>query len=196
MSLREPGPRVPASSHQPIADVVSGRIVVPAIHLRHLGTVEMHGDSCARAWVPYPVDAFLVGQDGRGPISPAPHQLPDLPQTGMAFLQAVVEALVALFEHGAHGAAISSPGGVVVDLRSGFWRPDEDLQGVGAILAVAAKGYVPVLSPSRSLQERRDVRAHEGSVSRYISQEGGGFLQGQLCGKVGELLKFGRIQCG
>ena len=51
-----------------------------------------------------------------------------------------------------------------MDLGSGSRRPDEDLQGVGAILAVAAMGYVLVLSPSRSLQERRDVRVHEGSV--------------------------------
>ena len=111
----------------------------------------MHGNSCARAWVPYPVDAFPVGQDGRGPILPAPHQLPDLPQTGTAFLQAVVEALVAVFEHRPHDAAVGPPRCVVVDLSSSLRRPDEDSQGVGVVLALATMGYVPLLSLSRLL---------------------------------------------
>ena len=57
---------------------------------------------------------------------------------------AIVQALVALFEHGPNGAAVGSPGGVVVDLGSGSRRPDKDLQGVRTVLALVAVGHVPL----------------------------------------------------
>src|SRR3712207_8099163 len=52
------------------------------------------------------------------------------PYTTLCRSRAVVQALVALFEHRSRHAAIGSPGGVVVDLCSGACGPDEDLQGV------------------------------------------------------------------
>jgi hypothetical protein len=68
--------------------------------------------------------------------------------------RAVIEALVALFKHRSHNAAIGTPRGVVVDLGPTSLRPEEDLQGVGVIRAVADMGYVPIPDLSFLLQER------------------------------------------
>jgi hypothetical protein len=46
---------------------------------------------------------------------------------------------------------------MVVDLGPTSRRPDEDLQRVGVILAVAAKGHVPVLSVSCLLEEGKNM---------------------------------------
>jgi hypothetical protein len=73
-------------------------------------------------------------------------------------LRAVVEAIVALFEDGSHHAVVGTPAGVVVDLGPGSWGPDEDLQRVRVILAVAAIGHVPVIGLSRLLWEGKNVR--------------------------------------
>ncbi|MDQ3912750.1 MAG: hypothetical protein M3305_13470, partial [Actinomycetota bacterium] len=93
------------------------------------------------------------------------------------------------FEHRSHSAAVGSPAGMVVDLGLTPRRPDEDLQGVGAVLSVEAIGHVPLFDPPRLLQQRKDVRIQEGGILYQMSQEGGGSSQGGLCGKAGELLK-------
>jgi DNA-binding NarL/FixJ family response regulator len=54
----------------------------------------VHGDGRPAAWVSYPVDALVVGQDGRDPILPPPRQPPNLPQAGRVGSGAVVKALV------------------------------------------------------------------------------------------------------
>jgi len=111
-------------------------------------------------------------------------------------LRAVVQAFVAFFEHRSHHAAISPPGGVVVNLCSGSRGPDEDLQGVGTVLAVEGMGHVPAFVPSRFLQEGKDIGIKEGGILCQTGQEGDGSLQGQLRGKVGELLELVGIQRG
>jgi hypothetical protein len=62
---------------------------------------------------------------------------------------AVVEALVALLEHGTGSSAVGAPRGVVVDLRPRPCGPDENLQGVSAILSIVAVGHLPPFSVSR-----------------------------------------------
>src|SRR5215204_494501 len=130
----------------PVADIVAGGIVVPTVHISCLWSIEVHQDRRALAQVPYSVDATVARQYGRGSVLRAPRQLPDLLQAGVVGARAIVQALVALFEHGARGAAVDSPGGVVVDLGSGSRRPNEDLQGKGAVLCVVAVGHGPVFS--------------------------------------------------
>src|SRR5829696_4396528 len=130
----------------PVADVLTGGVVVAAVHLSYPRSIEVHRDRRALTRVPYPVDAPVKGLDGGGSVFAAPRQLPDLLQAGVIGARAIVQALVALFEHGPDGAAVSSPGGVVVDLGSGSRRPNEDLQGKGAVLCVVAVGHVPVFS--------------------------------------------------
>src|SRR3712207_2902871 len=103
----------------PVADVVAGGVVVSAVHLSYPRSVEVHRDRRALARVSYPVDAPVAGQDRGGPVLRAPPQLPGLLQAGVVEPRAVVEALVALFEHGAPGAEVGSPGGVVVDVGPG-----------------------------------------------------------------------------
>jgi len=83
---------------------------------------------------------------------------------------------------------------VVVDPRSGSRGPDEDLQGVGAILAVEGMGHVPVFACSRFSQQGKDVSIEEGGIPRQMGQQGDGSLEGQLRGEVGELLEAAGIQ--
>ena len=128
----------------PVADVVAGGIVVPTVHISCLWSIEVHRDRRALAQVPYSVDATVARQYGRGSVLRAPRQLPDLLQAGVVGARAIVQALVALFEHRADGAAIGSLGGVVVDLGLGSRRPDEDLQGVRTVHAFVAVGHVPL----------------------------------------------------
>src|SRR5215212_8545693 len=142
------GAQRPASSYQPIADIVFGRIVVPSVHSPYRRAVQVHADRRLGAGFAHPVDAPATRQYCRGPILPVPPQLPDFLQTGVVDHRAVIEALVALFEHRSHNAAIGTPRGVVVDVGPPPLRPEEDLQGVGIIRAVAAMGYVPI--PDRS----------------------------------------------
>ena len=114
----------------------------------------------------------------------------------MVGLRAVIQALVALLEYRTHYAAISSPGGVIVDLCSCSRGPDEDLQRVGAVLGIEGTGHVPVFDRSRFLQEGKDVGIEEGWVPRQTGQEGYGPLQSQLRGKGGKLFEFFGIQRG
>jgi hypothetical protein len=134
----------------PVADVIPRRVVVPAVHLSYPRSVEVHRDRRALARVPYLMDAPVARQYARGPVLWAPPQLPGLLQAGVVGHGAVVEALVAFLEHGAPGAAVDAPGGVIVDLGPCSRRPHEDFQGVGAVLAVVAAGYIPLLRPCAS----------------------------------------------
>src|SRR3712207_455800 len=99
-----------------IADVVAGGVVVAAVYLL-AGAVQVDGDRRPVPRVGDPVYPAVVGLDRRGPVLPAPGQLPGLLQAGVLEDGAVVEALVALLQdrpdHGAQGA----PRRVVVDLR-------------------------------------------------------------------------------
>jgi hypothetical protein len=63
-------------------------------------------------------------------------------------------------------------------------RPDEDLQGVGAVGAVVTVSHVPVLGPFCSLEEREGLQ--KLWFPHQTGQEGSGFSQGRLCGKLGE----------
>jgi hypothetical protein len=188
--LSGPTPGEPASSYQPIADIAFGRIVVPSAHFPYLRAIQVDTDRHLGAGVAHPVDAPATRQDCRGPVLPVPPQLPDFLQTSVVEHRAVIEAFVALFEHRSHHAAICSPGGVIVDVSSASLRPDEDLQRVGAILALAALGHVPVFDYSRCLQEGKDACIQEGRLPHQMGQVGGSALEGQLRGKVGKLLKF------
>jgi hypothetical protein len=78
----------------------------------------------------------------------------------------VVETLVALLEHGPHGAPVGPPGGVIVDQGRGLLRPDEDLQRTGAVPGFVAARQVPVLGPPRLLEEGIDARVQESGVPR------------------------------
>src|SRR5215204_3437760 len=142
------------------------------------------------------MDAPIVGQDGRGSIFCAPRQLPDLLQMGVVEPRTVVEALVTLFEHRPHDAAISSPAGVVVDLRPGLRGPDEDLQGVRSVLAFPATGHVPLLDLPRLFQEWTDVRIQEDGVSRQANQNRSSFSQGVLRRQLGERLQLAQLRYG
>src|SRR5215210_5505213 len=93
--------------------------------------------------------------------------------------EAVVQALVALFEYGSHSTAVDSPGGMVVDLGLGTRRPDEDLQREGVVLAFIAVGHVPVFfSSCRLFQKGKDLSFKKGRIVDKMSQEGSGLLQG------------------
>jgi hypothetical protein len=60
------------SDLHPVADVITRGIVVSAIQLAYPGTVEVYGDRCLVANIAYPVDALIVGQEGRDPVLFAP----------------------------------------------------------------------------------------------------------------------------
>jgi hypothetical protein len=64
---------------------------------------------------------------------------------------------------------------VVVDLGSLPRWPDENLQGVGAVFALAAMGHVPIIGLSDLIQKGKDVLAQEGSILGQSDQEGNGF---------------------
>ncbi len=57
----DPRPRA-LSGLRPVADVVSGRIIVPAVQLAYSGSVEVHRDGRVVAKVPHSVDTLIVRQ--------------------------------------------------------------------------------------------------------------------------------------
>ena len=83
-----------------------------------------------------------------------------------------------------------------MDLSPGSRRPVEDLQGVGIILAVAAMGHVPALSPSRFLQEGKGVHTSRkaGSPTSWV-KKGAALCKISSVGRL-ELLKFAHIRRG
>src|SRR5829696_2265204 len=143
---------------RPIADVVLGRIVIPPVYLPKPGTVKVYGDGWFFGLVTYPVNTPLIRQHGRDPVFPSPPKQPELLQASIIGRGAVVGTFVAFFQNGSQDTTEGSPGGMVVNPGCRTRRPDEDLQRVGAVGVVVAVGYVPVLGPSRFLQERQDVR--------------------------------------
>src|SRR5918998_622575 len=66
-----------------VTDVLTGEVVVSTVHLPHPRSVQVHRDRHAVARIPYPMNAFIVGQDARHPVFLAPRELPDLSQAGM-----------------------------------------------------------------------------------------------------------------
>src|SRR5918999_380892 len=158
-----------------------------------MSPVEMNGDGCTWAGVPYPVDPALVRQDGRCSVLPAPHPPPNLPQAGAVRLEAVVEALVTLFYYRSDNAAQSSPRGMVVDLGLGTRRPDEDLHGEEAVIAGVGAGHVPLLGPVCLLQEREDLGAPERRVLHQAFQDWNDLLQGQRRREGTKLLQFAQF---
>jgi hypothetical protein len=80
----------------------------------------------------------------------------------------VVEALVALFVNRSHRAAIGSPGGVVVDLRSGSWGPDEDPQGVRSVLPSSPSQLWAAYHSSASSASFRRGRAYPSRKARSL----------------------------
>src|SRR5215217_7528781 len=161
----------------PVTDVVARDIVVSAVYLPNPRSVQVHRDRHAVAKVPYPVNASVAGQNARGSVFPAPHELPDLFQAGMIEPGAVIQTLVALLEYGPHSTAVNSPRGMVMDLCLGARRPDEDLQRVGMGLAFVSLGHIPVsFCGSRLFQERANLSLEKGGVLHKMSQEGRGLL--------------------
>src|SRR5215203_2983083 len=159
----------------PVTDVVAREIVVPAVYLPNPRSVQVHRDSHAVATVPYPVNASVAGQNARGSVFPAPHELPDLFQAGMIELGTVVQTLVALLEYGPRSTAVNAPRGMVMDLCLGARGPDEDLQRVGMVLAFVSLGHIPLsFCTSRLFQERANLSLEKGGVLHKMSQEGRG----------------------
>src|SRR5918995_5716264 len=75
---------LPLSSDLPaIADVLAGGVVVPPVHFPQPGTVKVYGDGRLPGRIACPVNASIVGQDSRGPVLQAPHQLPHLLQASV-----------------------------------------------------------------------------------------------------------------
>jgi hypothetical protein len=96
---------------------------------------------------------------------------------GMIGLGAVIQALVTLLEYGSHGAAVDSPGGMVVYLGLGTWRPDEDLQREGVVPAFVAMGYVPICSSApRLFPEGKDLSYKKGRIVYKMGKVGCGLL--------------------
>src|SRR5829696_5359750 len=148
MLLRPDYAPVSSSILQPVADVVLGRVVVPAIYLPKPRTVKVHRDGWRSGRVTHPVNAPLVRQHARDPIFTSPLEPPELVQAGIVSQGAIVGTLVALFKNGSQDATEGSPGGMVVDPGPGTRRPDENLQRVGMVGIVLAIGHIPVLGPS------------------------------------------------
>src|SRR5215204_181361 len=123
-----------------VADLGAGGAVIPAIDVTHPGTVQMHADGRLFARVPDALDAALVWQHGRSPFPLLPRPFPGLPQARVVSLRTVVQTLVALFEDGPQGAAVGSPGGVVMNPGPRPRRPNEDLQGGRAVQGRAGAG--------------------------------------------------------
>ena len=93
----------------PVADVVSGRVVVPPVYLPEPGTVEVHRDGRFFGRITNPVNASLVWQNNRDSVFPSPLEPPELFQAGVIWYRAVIEALVTFFENGSHDATEGSP---------------------------------------------------------------------------------------
>src|SRR5215203_3798605 len=165
---------------RPVADVVLGRVVVPAIYLPKPRTVKVHRDGWRSGRVTHPVNAPLVRQHARDPIFTSPLEPPELVQAGIVSQGAIVGTLVALFKYGSQDATEGSPGGMVVDLGRGTRRPDENLQRVGMVGIVLAIGHIPALGPSCYLQEGQDMRIQKPGISYQARQYGGGLPQGHL----------------
>src|SRR5215204_214833 len=155
----------------PVTDVVAGGVVVPSVHLSQSRSVQMHRDRDAIARIPYPVNAPVVGKYARGPVFPAPHELPDLIQARVIGPTATIETLVALLEYGAHSTAVNSPGGMVVDSCLRVRRPDEHLQREGMFFTFVRVGYVPA-SFSAPCQKRADLTLEEGGLPHESDQKG------------------------
>src|SRR5215213_2516343 len=135
------------------------------------------------------------GQDARGAVFFAPHELPDLFQAGVIAQGAVIETLVALLEYGSFHAAVNSPGGMVVDLCLCARRPHKNLQREGMVAALVATGHVPLSShASGFFQERMNLRLEEVGVLHKMTQEGSGLLYGSFRRELGEHLQPVRIR--
>jgi hypothetical protein len=63
-----------------------------------------------------PVDSRVTGEHRGGTVLGTPGKSPRHFETGVLESGTVVEPLVTLFEHGAEGAGVGAPGGVIVDL--------------------------------------------------------------------------------
>jgi hypothetical protein len=163
---------VPPSVVWPVANVVSGRIVVPSVYLTKPGAVKVNRDGRFFFRVTNPMNAPFIRQQGRDSVFPAPLKPPELLQAGMIGHRSVVGALVTFFQDRSQDATEGSPGGMVVDPGRGTRRPNEDLQRVGASRVVVAISYVPVLGPSRFLAERQDVRSQKVGVPHHAGQDG------------------------
>src|SRR5215211_6973237 len=111
----------------PVADIVSGRVVVTPVYLPEPGSVKVHRNGRFIGRITYPVNASLIRQHGRDPIFPSPLKPPELLQAGIIVQRAVVGTLVALFKNGSHNATEGSPRGMVVDHGRCTRGPDEDL---------------------------------------------------------------------
>jgi hypothetical protein len=164
-----------------VADVVSGRVVVPPVCLPEPGTVEVHRDGRFFGRITNPVNASLVWQNNRDSVFPSPLEPPELFQAGVIGYRAVIEALVTFFQNGSHDATEGSPSGMVVYSGRRTRRPDEDLYRVGVLGAIVVVGYVPIFS--RFLHEGQDVRGQEVRIVHQIGKDGDGFPKSHFRGR-------------